>query len=137
MGTHRVTFPSSCNLWYHFACLSVNVHQKPHINTDTQKQDEMCLHLPSVCVFMSSTRCRGWSRPCLSHRLRMEDYGWPITSLLSLINEDNELPLLPTKPWCSSAGTEQREGCWGLCVKVCVCACRWVYTLLLHYVPCR
>lgn len=101
-------------------CLSVNVHQKPHINTDTQKQDEMCLHLPSVCVFMSSTRCRGWSRPCLSHRLRMEDYGWPITSLLSLINEDNELPLLPTKPWCSSAGTEQREGCWGLCVKVCV-----------------
>ena len=26
----------------------------------------------------------------------MVDYGWPITSLLSLINEDNELPLLPT-----------------------------------------
>ena len=53
----------------------------------------------------------------------MEDYGWPITSLLSLINEDNELPLLPTKPWCSSAGTEQREGCWAMCVCLCVCVC--------------
>lgn len=71
----------------------------------------MCLHL--VFVFMSCTRGRGWSRPCLSHLLRLEDYGWPITSLLSLINEDNELPLLPVKPWCSSAGTEERgrEGC--------------------------
>lgn len=46
--------------------------------------------------------------PRLSHRPRMEDYGWPITSLLSLINEDNELPLLPTN-YGSSAGTEQTE----------------------------
>lgn len=68
---------------------------------------------------MNYTRRREWSQSRLSHLLHLEDYGWPITSLLSLINEDNELPLLPTKPWCSSAGGEERERGAGSCVYVC------------------
>lgn len=77
----------------------------------THKQDNMGLHF--VCVFMSYTRHRGWSQSRLSHLLHSEDYGWPITLLLSLINEDNELLLLPTKPWCSSAGEERERGVLG------------------------
>lgn len=76
--------------------------------SQTHKQDNMGLHF--VCVFMSYTRHRGWSQSRLSHLLHSEDYGWPITLLLSLINEDNELLLLPTKPWCSSAGEERERG---------------------------
>lgn len=66
-----------------------------------------------VCLFRGCFHYRGWPRPCLSHLLCLEDYGWPITLLLSLINEDNELPLLPMKPQCSSAGTEEQRVCVG------------------------
>lgn len=94
-------------------CNCKSVHRQPHTRAHTHL---VYLHFVCVCV-----HCLGWYQPCLSHHLCIEDYEWPITSLLSLINEDNELPLLPTKLWCSSAGTEQREGCLMMCGRVCVC----------------
>ena len=80
----------------------------------------MHLHL-LACVYVLEWRI--W-RLCLSLALCMEDYGWPITWLLSLINEDNELPLLPTNysPPQLVPGRQRGAGP-SVCAFVCVCVC--------------
>ncbi len=39
--------------------------------------------------------------PACQNPVCMEDYGWPITSFLALINDVNRLPLLLTKQYLS------------------------------------